>query len=328
MSKISRKSFISSSAALLAGIPLSSLAIPAYDLPDKAPLAKGDAEAKKMRISVFSKTLQWLDQEALGSFVAEAGFDGIDLTVRPGGHVEPAQVKTALPKLVKAIERGGSKVLMMTTAISDATDKVSTDIIQTAADSGIKSYRMNWLTYNDKIDIAANLEAFKKRMSALAEVNARAGIRADYQNHAGSGFGAVVWDLYAVLKDLDPQWMACQFDIRHAAVEASGSWSNALKLIQNHIGSIVFKDCLWVNQNNRMELKNVPLGEGMVDFKQYVSLLKKYNLSKPVSVHYEYDLGGAENGAKSTSMPANQIAKALIDDLLKLRNWLRSNGLG
>ncbi len=46
-----------------------------------------------LSISIFSKHLQFLDCSSAAATAAEMGFAGLDLTVRPGGHVEPATVK-------------------------------------------------------------------------------------------------------------------------------------------------------------------------------------------------------------------------------------------
>jgi hypothetical protein len=53
---------------------------------------------------VFSKCLQWLDYPGMAGITAEAGFDGVDLTVRAGGHVLPERVEEDLPKAVEAAE--------------------------------------------------------------------------------------------------------------------------------------------------------------------------------------------------------------------------------
>jgi sugar phosphate isomerase/epimerase len=59
----------------------------------------------------------------------------------------------------------------------------------------------------------------------------------------------------------------------------------------------------------------VPLGEGMVDFKAYFELYKSLNIEAPVSIHYEYDLGGAENGSTNPSMPREEIYAWLKKDI-------------
>ena len=62
----------------------------------------------KCKVSVFSKHLQWLDYEAMAELAAEIGFDGVDLTVRPKGHVLPERVDRDLPRAVDAVRKAGS----------------------------------------------------------------------------------------------------------------------------------------------------------------------------------------------------------------------------
>jgi hypothetical protein len=60
----------------------------------------------------------------------------------------------------------------------------------------------------------------------------------------------------------------------------------------------------------------------MVDFKQYFTLLKELQIKAPLSLHYEYDLGGADSGANSLSMPRERVLEAMKKDLITLRKWL------
>jgi hypothetical protein len=74
-----------------------------------------------MEISVFSKTLHWIkDYSTLANTVAEMGFDGIDLTVRPEGHVLPERIETDLPKAVLAAQKAKIKIPLMVTSILQA----------------------------------------------------------------------------------------------------------------------------------------------------------------------------------------------------------------
>ena len=57
------------------------------------------------------------------------------------------------------------------------------------------------------------------------------------------------------------------------------------------------------------------IGEGMVDFRSYFSMLKAYNINVPVSLHLEYDLGGAEKGKTSISIDKKNVYKAMKKDL-------------
>ena len=51
--------------------------------------AKPTLKKDEFSIHVFSKHLQSFNYNEMSSFASEVGFDGIDLTVRPGGHVSP-----------------------------------------------------------------------------------------------------------------------------------------------------------------------------------------------------------------------------------------------
>jgi L-ribulose-5-phosphate 3-epimerase UlaE len=82
------------------------------------------------------------------------------------------------------------------------------------------------------------------------------------------------------------------------------------------------KDFYWLKENEKWITRNVPLGEGMVDFKQYFQLLKKYNIVKPISLHYEYPLGGAESGATKLTMSEQEVIRHMEADLKTLKSWL------
>ena len=64
---------------------------------------------QKMKICIFSKQLQWLNYQEMATAVADMGYDGIDLTVRKGGHVLPEKVAEDLPKAVEAATKAGIK---------------------------------------------------------------------------------------------------------------------------------------------------------------------------------------------------------------------------
>ena len=64
----------------------------------------------------------------------------------------------------------------------------------------------------------------------------------------------------------------------------------------------------------------MPLGEGMVDFEKYFTLYKSFNIEAPVSIHYEYDLGGAQHGDLHPTMNREEIYSWLKKDITFLKN--------
>ena len=239
-------------------------------------------------VHVFSKPMQWLGYDALAETIAEAGAEGIDLTVRPGGHVLPEKVETDLPKAVDAARKRGLKVDMIVTGIVRAEDKFAESVIETASSLGVKYYRLGEIIYDDSVGIMENLRKIKPDFQRLAELNRKYKIHGAFQNHVGVRVGSAVWDIYEILKELDPEFIGCQYDVRHAVAEGGSSWVNGFKLINPWVKCMDIKDFKWTLNNAKWNPESVPIGEGMVNFDEYFKLVKRYNVPGPVSVHFEY----------------------------------------
>jgi L-ribulose-5-phosphate 3-epimerase len=282
----------------------------------------------EFKICIFSKHLQWLDCNGMAQTAAELGFDGIDLTVRKKGHVLPERVEDDLPKAVEAIKNAGIEPLMMATDINDPDDPNTEKILKTASALGIKYYRLGKYKYSDDKSVASTLSEAAPMMRGLAAMNKHYNIRGSYQNHAGSGYvGAPLWDLWELIEDLDPKYMGCQFDIRHATVEGGLTWPLNLRLMAGHINTLAIKDFVWQMRDNKWQTVNCPLGEGQVDYDAYLQLLKKFSIACPISIHYEYDLGGANHGATKLTIGKEKLFAAIKGDIRFLRTRLRKNGL-
>ena len=306
-----RKTFIKQSSILFSAIAMH-------------PLLSFLKEQKlSMPVSIFSKNLQWMSIKELAPIVKQMGFDGVDLTVRADGHILPDRVTEDLPKAIAILKDNGLAVYCITTAITDVTEPNAEAIIKTAASVGIKYYRMGWFNYSSKTSVTKNLDEFKEKISLLNALNKIYEIQGCYQNHAGEYFGSSLWDLYSVLKDFDPQYIGCQFDIRHATVEAAHSWPISFDLLKNYIKTINVKDFFWQKKENKWIENNVALGAGMVDFKQYFKLLSKMNFHGPVCLHFEYPLDGAEDGAKKLSISKETVLESMKTDLQTLKKMMQ-----
>lgn len=274
------------------------------------------------KVSIFSKNLHWLDYAEMAKVVAGLGFDGIDLTVRPAGHVLPERVTTDLPRAVEAIKKEGLAVYMITTSIDDARDPLAASILKTAGELGIGQYRTGWLGYDGKKSIDAYLSDATARLKDLAALSEEHKIMASYQNHSGPNFGAPVWDLYAALKQINSPWLRSQYDVMHATVEGANAWPMGLELVRPYLGSLDIKDFIWEKKNGKWSAQVVPIGEGMVDYKRFFSLVTQKGWTVPLSLHYEYPLGGAENGAKTLTMKREDVLHAMKTDLQKLKQMM------
>lgn len=273
-----------------------------------------------LKILVFSKHLQFLNYKDMAEAAKEIGFDGVDLTVRTKGHVVPEKVAEDLPKATEAIKSFGFKADMITTKIKDINDPFSIKVLETANNLGYEYCRMGWLKYPKEGDVKQVVNGFKNKINEIAQVTEKLGIKGTYQNHAGHYMGSAIWDLAQVLEGINPKYLGCQYDITHATAEGGKNWQIGLRLIKNHINSLVVKDFKWKKIGGKWKTAYTPLGEGMVDFDTYLTLLKKYNLNVPISLHYEYDLGGAEHGGTKLSIDKKEVFLRMKKDVTFLRD--------
>jgi len=310
--KLTRRKFVNLTGTSLCAIPILGL--------DNTIFKKSDALNNRPIINIFSKHLQFLNYYDMAEAAAELGFDGLDLTVRPMGHVLPERVTDDLPKAVEAMKKYGLSTVMMTTNVLDPENQEQRTVLETASKSGFTHYRTGWLTYPENNTISESQAIYGQQFKNLEALNKKLGLIGCYQNHAGKHVGAPVWDLPAILGATNNEHMGCQYDIRHAVVEGGSSWELGLRLIRPFIKTIVIKDFKWGMVDGKWKPVNTPLGEGMVDFHRYFSLLKKYRINVPVSLHLEYDLGGAEHGASKISMDKKEVFTQMKKDLRFLKD--------
>lgn len=301
--ELTRRNFIKQSA--VAG---SALFVPASGIANNL-MTLNRLESDKLNVFIFSKALQFLDYTNMSEAVKEMGYDGIDLTVRPKGHVLPENVEEDLPKATEAMKSYDLLASMLSTNIADASAPVSIKVLETASQLGYQYYRTAWFRYNRDEEILKSLDFAKQHLSELAELNKKLKISGAYHNHSGNYMGAAIWDLHQVLENLSPKYMGSQYDIMHATIEGGKNWEYNFMLIKPYINSIVVKDFAWKKINGKWSAQYVPLGEGMVDLKKFFSLLKKYNINVPISIHVEFDLGGAEHGKKPTIDSSEVLAR-------------------
>ncbi len=309
-----RRTFIGRLAMVAAG---SAVATPAvFAVPANRPLSDS---TRKHTICAFSKVFDSLGEDMF-AFLADAGFEGVDLTVRSGGYVSPENVEKDLPHAVAAAQKKGLSVPMIATTIDDASASVTNKILKTASELGVKCYRLGYFNYDNHLEISKNLDNFRKRLSELCELNAKYGIQGCYQNHVGGMFGSPVWDLWTALEGLDARFIGCQYDVRHAVAEGFSSWPLGFRAISPYIGCLCIKDFIYAHNNGKWSVKSVPLGEGVVDFNAYFRILQEKNIQSAMSIHYEFPL--LEKADET--VPAKDRMKKMLPLVKKEADTLKS----
>ena len=280
-----------------------------------SPVLAGTVEKKKFTLSAFTKHLQGLSFAQIAELAAEAGLDGIEAPVRPGGHVEPARVEEDLPKLVEALKQRNLELTILTSGVNQVSAEQRTEVVlRTAKALGIQRFRMHYFQYDLKKSILPQIEEWRLKIRDLVQLCDEIGIQPLLQNHSGRDyFGAPIWDAYSVMKDFKPQQFGFAIDSYHTTAEGGTSWPLELALVGAHIQALYLKDLKWVAPGKS---ESVPLGTGLVS-KEFAATILAQGFTGPVSLHTEYMTGDAKD-------PVFQKAclEAFKRDLKVVREWL------
>ncbi len=252
----------------------------------------------KPEFHVFSKMFQppvTKGVDELCELMAKAGFDGIQWTVRPKGHVLPERVAENLPKVAAAVKKQGLKSTTICTAIT-GDDAASEKILKVAADCGFKLFRPGYFFYDVKKEtFQQSMDRIKRGFASLAKLAEKTGLKATYQNHSSWGpsvFGGLLWDIHECVRDLDPKYVGIEYDPMHAFFETNLSWTHGFELTAPWIGAVDLKDFHY--QLSKKNPKNhakflCPAGDGVVPWKDVKRILDANKVRVPYIVHFEYN---------------------------------------
>src|SRR5215467_1687495 len=250
----------------------------------------GAATPNRLPLCLFFKHLPRLNYGELGRAVKQIGFDGVDLTVRAEGHVLPDRVEADLPRAVETLRGAGLVVPMITTGLTSAANPAARPTLQTAGRLGVPSFKLGYWNYRASDPIESRIGDVRRDVSGLVALAKEHGVTAGYHNHSGMYVGAAVWDTRAIIGDMDPRAIGYYFDTCHATAEGGeGGWRIALRMALPRVKMVAIKDFIWEKQAGKWKMQMCPLGQGMVQWTEFFTMLAAAGFHGPVSMHAEYE---------------------------------------
>jgi len=193
-------------------------------------------------VCLFSKCLAKLHYSELGGVLRDLRFAGCDLTVRPGGHVEPVLSAADLYRAVEAIRAEGVDGPVITMAFVSAADPTAPNVLALSGRMKVLCFRTGWWPYRAGDNIETRLAEVRRDLAGLVSLGRAYGMVACFQNHSGPNVGEAVWDARAVVADLDPGWIGYYFDPCHATAEGGeAGWNIALCMAMPRIKVVAVK---------------------------------------------------------------------------------------
>jgi sugar phosphate isomerase/epimerase len=282
---------------------------------DRPAGSAGDVQAgadARRTFCLFSKHLPELAWRDVGRAVRDAGFDGVDLTVRANGHVLPEKAADDLPRAIDDIRAAGVSVPMITTELTSASAPAAGPLLRAAARSGVRYFKTGYWRFSASSDVRGQVAAAGEALGGLAALARDCGIEMGFHNHAAY-IGAALWDIAPAIDRLDARWAGYYFDPRHAVAEGgAGAWKAATHLVAPRLKMLALKDCLWTKSPKGWTVENCPLGDGMVDWSWFGSALRGTQFTGPISVHLEYDMPAGTRHTLEAATRDLGVAKKIL----------------
>lgn len=257
-----------------------------------------------MRYVMFTKHLQTLSVVEAGQTIKSLGFQGVELTVRPGGHVLPEKVDEDLPRAVEALREIGLEVPALVVEIHNRRQEFSAAVCRAAGRVGATVLRTSSHRYRAFGTIREQIQDAGRDAKDLEALGAEFGVRLCIHCHSGdflSGTGGI---LDMVLDRTDPRHVGVSLDLGHLTTEGGKSgWRQSIDLLQQRVGIVAVKSFGWFREPDPKSgeliwnAKLVPLADGNVQWRRAFELLRQVGWDADgralVSIHSEYQGAGS-----------------------------------
>ena len=247
-----------------------------------------------MQFAAFTKSFQDLSIDEVCGVFKKLGLDGLDLTVRPGGHIAPERVDIELPRAVQAAEQQGLKILFLTTAITDANPRAE-QLIATASRLGIDRIKLGYYRYRPLGSLAGQMDEVRRRLRSVVKLAARYAVRPCIHIHSGAFIPSHGTLLYELVRDFSPKEIGAYVDSLHMVKEGGGEgWRQGLDLLAPWIAMSSIKNFQWFTTHRdkvgqqRWQTKVVPVADGIAPMPDFIAALKKLGFDGILSLHSEY----------------------------------------
>jgi sugar phosphate isomerase/epimerase len=227
--------------------------------------------------------------------VRAIGFDGLDLTMRPGGHVRPENAEMGLSEAKRLADAANLSIPMATTGVKSADSPHAEDVFAAAAHYGVRKLKLGYWRYQPFGTLVKQLDDARRQLESVVKLGRKYHVLPCVHMHSGDIVSNGGPATYLILKDFAPADVGAYADSMHLVAEGGvAGWQMGLDLLAPWIALVGIKNFRFVedgrdaNGQLRFRVQKTPLADGqcpMPEFMAHLALLKYDGI---VSVHSEY----------------------------------------
>ncbi len=247
-----------------------------------------------MKIATFVKSFQDWPIPVICHRFKEIGLDGVDLTVRAKGMIEPANAAEQLPLAAKAALEAGTEILLITSDVTEVND-LSESLFATAGKLGITRIKLGYYRYKPFGTLRAQMDEARRQLAAVAKLGRKHGVLPCVHVHSGTYLSSHGTLLYEMLRDFAPDEVGAYADTLHMALEGGAEgWRQGLDLLAPWLRLVAVKNFSWFAGDRdkygqiQWKTKVVPVADGISPIPAFVATLKQAGYRGDFSMHSEY----------------------------------------
>jgi len=267
-------------------------------------IAKRRKDRTRPILCVYSGCFAKLPVDLLPETVSGMGFEGVDLTVMPGGHVDPSKYMVQMDRAFQMFQDASLEVPMVSTAYTSASQPFAYQVLYISAQFGARFCKLG--AWPPQTAIPAAL--LRANLNQLATTSLQCRIASLIPNHAGSYPGRTISELDALMPPAGRAVLGYCFDPAQSVIESRSpnGWESELRAALPRLGAISLADAA-ITKDDPVPC---PLGEGVVDWKKFFAILKDVNFRGPISIRQDYQ----PRNAFATLMKDLAFARARVDE--------------
>ncbi len=248
-----------------------------------------------MRTVLFTKMFKGHGIETVAEQTSRLGFDGTDLLIRDGFHVEPNHPGGIGPAVARLADAGLS-VPMATTDLTRADGAGTERLFVAIREAGISVVRLGYWPYRPEQGYRTLFEQARYDLDGLERLARQTDLKLAIQLHGGTLHGSGAQTL-ALLEGHDPRYISAYPDPGNQTVQdGREDWRFTFDVLGPWLSCVGVKNGGWFphelaeSGQRRWHSDWLGLADGMVPWDEIVAHLKATGFDGLLTLHSHYEV--------------------------------------
>ena len=248
------------------------------------------------RVCIYTEHFQSLPISKVCQIFRRIGVDGLDLTVRPGGHIEPENAKKELPQAVRSAKARDLEIMMLTTGIT-APDRNAEEILATCQDLGIERIKLGYYHTKQFGHLTREMDEVRRQLDDVVKLSAKYGVLPCVHVHSGHTIPSNGVMLHQLIRDIPPDRIGAYMDSYHMTITGgAGGWRQVVDLLTPWISLVALKNFQWqqldrdVLGQQQWRTLYSRLEDGVAPIPEFVRTIHQAGYRGFYTLHTEYRL--------------------------------------